>query len=366
MAVRDSGKKATGTFCAKHRAPTAGWSGLSGRRCLSPLSGPLVDRFGRRHTDLRVSVTDRCNIRCFYCMPPGGVPFRPHEAILRFEEIQRLVRVAAGLGIRQVRLTGGEPLVRKGICRLVALVAAVEGVDDVAMTTNGILLSRFAEPLKEAGLDRLNVSLDTLDRRKFREITRHDELPRVLEGIDAALDAGFRQIKLNALAIRGQTEEEVVRLAEFARRRGLQLRFIEFMPMDGHGQWASDRVLPGQEILRTLGDHYGPLRPQTPEGSTAPARQYQLPDGGPIGVIASVTEPFCGRCSRLRLTADGQVQNCLFSTERWDARALLRGGASDQELVQLIRDSVGAKRRSHGTDDGDFATTEWSMHQIGG
>jgi len=327
----------------------------------------LIDPFGRRHTDLRVSVTDRCNLRCFYCMPPQGVvPFRPHEDILRFEEIQRLVRVAAGLGIRQVRLTGGEPLVRRGICRLVALVAGVEGIDDVAMTTNGVLLSRFAEPLKEAGLHRLNVSLDTLDRSGFRQITRHDELPRVLAGIDAARSAGFRRIKLNALAIRGQTEQQIVPLAEFARTRGLQLRFIEFMPMDGHGQWTADRVLPGEEILRILSDHYGPLRPRTPEGSTAPARRYLLPGGTPIGVIPSVTEPFCGLCSRLRLTAEGQVQNCLFSTKRWDARALLRAGASDRQLAQMIRDCVRAKRRSHGTDDGDFAATKWSMHQIGG
>jgi cyclic pyranopterin phosphate synthase len=327
---------------------------------------PLVDRFGRPHTDLRVSVTDRCNLRCFYCKPPDGVPFRPHEAILRFEEIERLVRVAAGLGIREVRLTGGEPLVRKGICQLVALLAGVEGIDDLSMTTNGILLSRFAERLREAGLDRLNISLDTLDPRKFRQLTLHDELPRVLEGIDAALGAGFRQIKLNALAIRGQTEEEVVPLAEFARARGLRLRFIEFMPMDGHGQWATDRVLPGEEILRILTDHYGPLRPLTPEQSTAPARQYQLPDGSLVGVIPSVTEPFCGRCSRLRLTSEGQVQNCLFSSKRWDARSLLRAGASDEELSQLIRDAVAAKPRSHGTENGEFAETEWSMHQIGG
>lgn len=327
----------------------------------------LVDRFGRVHTDLRVSVTDRCNVRCFYCMPPEGVPFRPHGEVLRLEEIERFVRVAAGLGIRDVRLTGGEPLVRKGVDALVEMLAAVPGVEDLSMTTNGILLARYAERLKQAGLHRLNVSLDTLDPGQFREITGHDELPRVLEGIEAALCAGFRHTKLNALAIRGVTETQIVPLARFARQRGLLLRFIEFMPMDGHGQWRRARVLSGSEVLRVLAEAFGPLAPCTPPGSTAPAQEYSFSDGGGrVGVIASVTAPFCGTCSRVRLTSDGQVQNCLFGSGRWDARALLRGGASDAQLAELLREAVGAKREAHGTDNGAFAKTEWVMRQIGG
>jgi cyclic pyranopterin phosphate synthase len=330
-------------------------------------AGPLVDRFGRKHTDLRVSVTDRCNIRCFYCMPPEGVPFRAHDEILRFEQIERFVRVAARLGISEVRLTGGEPTVRKDISRLVSMLAAIPGIDDLSMTTNGILLAPLAGRLKEAGLDRLNISLDTLDREKYRQITQHDELPRVLEGIDAAIRAGFRPLKLNALAIRRLTEDEVVPLAEFARNRDIELRFIEFMPLDGHGQWSRQRVLPGEEILRILRHGVGPLEPVIAAGSTAPAEQYRFLDGGGVvAVIGSVSKPFCDRCSRLRLTADGQVQNCLFSNRRWDARGLLQANEPDEELACLIRDAVAAKCETHGTDNGEFAKTEWSMHQIGG
>ncbi|NQT16880.1 MAG: radical SAM protein, partial [Planctomycetes bacterium] len=208
-------------------------------------TGPLVDRFGRVHADLRISVTDRCNLRCDYCMREEGVTFRSHDEMLTFEEIGRFVSVAAGLGIREVRLTGGEPLVRKGICGLVEMLAAVPGIDDLAMTTNGILLPEYAEPLKAAGLDRLNISLDTLSRSEFLRISRRDELPNVLAGIMAAHRVGFRQIKLNALAIRGRTEREVVPLAEFARRYGMELRFIEFMPLDGDVRWEPDQVLSG-------------------------------------------------------------------------------------------------------------------------
>lgn len=326
----------------------------------------LVDRLGRTQTDLRVSVTDRCNIRCFYCMPPEGVPFQPHDRILRFEEIERFVRVAASLGVDEVRLTGGEPLVRKGVARLVAMLAAVPGIADLSMTTNGILLGPMAGELKAAGLGRLNISLDTLDRAAFARLTGFDELPRVLEGIEAAVAAGFRGTKLNALAIHGLTETEVVPLAHFARRRGLELRFIEFMPMDGHGQWELAKVLPGAEVLRILAREFGPLEPCTPHGSTAPARRFRFADGGQVGVICSVSEPFCGTCSRLRLTSEGQVQNCLFSNDRWDARAVLRGGGTDEALARLVCDAVAAKRASHGSDNGDFVKSDWVMRQIGG
>jgi len=333
------------------------------------IAGPLVDRFGRVHTDLRISVTDRCNIRCVYCMPEKGVEFRAHSEILRFEEIQRFVRVAARLGIREVRLTGGEPLVRRGVCRLVEMLAAVPGIVDLSMTTNGILLPQYAEALKAAGLDRLNISLDTLSRRKFQEISRRDELPRVLDGIAAAHRAGFRKIKLNALAIRGYTEEEVVPLAKFACGYGMELRFIEFMPLDGNDQWAADRVLSGREILDILTDAFGPIEPVASDGSPAPATQYRFLHGGPpIGLINTVSEPFCHRCSRLRLTADGRVRSCLFSAEndQRDARTLLRTGGSDDQLAELIRETVLAKRRSHGSESGRFSRTGRSMHQIGG
>jgi cyclic pyranopterin phosphate synthase len=331
------------------------------------MTGHLIDRFRRVHTDLRISVTDRCNLRCVYCMPEGGVAFRHHGEILRFEEIRRFVQVAARLGIREVRLTGGEPLVRRDVCRLVEYLAAVPGVDDLAMTTNAILLPRYAEALKAAGLGRLNISLDTLDRRKFRQISRRDELPRVLQGIEAARQAGFRKIKLNALAIRDFTEEEVVPLAHFARHRDLQLRFIEFMPLDGDDRWNARRVLSGREILAILGKAFGRMEPVARDGSRAPATQYRFPDGGPpVGLIPTVSAPFCHRCSRLRLTAEGKLCNCLFSPEQWDARSALRTGGADEQLVTLIRDAVDAKEERHGSASGRFCRSGRSMHQIGG
>jgi cyclic pyranopterin phosphate synthase len=331
------------------------------------MSGPLVDTFGRAHSDLRVSVTDRCNIRCAYCMPEHGVEFKPHSAILTFEEIERFVRVIAGLGVRKLRLTGGEPLVRRGICRLVQMLSAVPGIAEVAMTTNGVLLAQYAEELRAAGLTRLNVSLDTLDREKFREISRRDDLAKVLEGIAAAQRAGFSEIKLNAVAIRGQSEDDVVPLARFARQNGFELRFIEFMPLDGQDRWERRRVLPGEEILRLLAAGIGPLEPVVEANGRAPATEYRFSDGlGRVGVIASVSEPFCDRCGRLRLTAEGVLRNCLFSTEDWDVRTLLRSGADDGALADLVCRAVRSKKRQRGTDQGQFAETRQAMHQIGG
>lgn len=331
------------------------------------LAGPLVDRFGRVHTDLRVSVTDRCNLRCYYCMPAWGVDFRPHAAILSFEEITRVVGVAARLGIRKLRLTGGEPLVRKGICDLVAMLAHIPGIEDVALTTNAVLLAPLAQPLRAAGLHRLNISLDTLDRKRFKDISLRDELPQVLAGIDAAMAAEFRQIKLNTVAIRGRTEQDVVPLAHFARQRGLSLRFIEVMPLDGDARWTREMVLTGAEILEILGQHFGPLVPVSAPGDRAPAREYRFPDGqGTIGIIATVSQPFCSRCSRLRLTSEGQIRNCLFSREVWDARAVLRSGGSDADLARLFHAAVGAKKEQHGTDTGHLAPPAHAMHEIGG
>jgi len=327
----------------------------------------LADSFGRPHTDLRISVTDRCNLRCDYCMPSEGVQFRPHGAILTFEEIERFVRTAAGLGIRKVRLTGGEPLVRKGICRLVEMLVAVPGIEEVAMTTNGALLADHAGPLAAAGLRRLNVSLDTLSRDRFIEISHCDELARVLEGIAAACRAGFRQVKLNTVAVRGRTEAEVAPLAEFARELGVELRFIEFMPADGADRWTSRQVLPGNEILEILTREIGPLEPVPEPGGNAPAVRYRFADGrGSIGLIRSVSHPFCDRCGRLRLTAEGSLRNCIFSGRSWDGRALLRGGATDGQVADLVRQAVWAKKRQHGSDNGELTPTDRAMHQIGG
>ena len=331
------------------------------------IMGPLSDCHGRVHTELRISVTDRCNLRCDYCMPAEGVQFRPHTEILTYEEIERFVRVAAKLGVRKVRITGGEPLVRKGIVSLVAKLAIVSGIDDLAVTTNGVLLGQFASALKTAGLQRLNISLDTLDRERFREVTRRDELPQVLEGIAAARRAGFARIRLNALAIRGLTEEEIVPLARFAREQHCELRFIEFMPADADEKWNSGRVLPGEEILQTLSDEIGPLEPVSHNGSHAPASQYRFLDGGgQIGLIRCVTRPFCGGCNRLRLTADGNVQNCLFSDRQWDAKAVLRGGGTQRQLAQLIQVAISAKSKARGTHHGELARSHRPMHQIGG
>ncbi len=336
-------------------------------RQLLDTAGPLVDHYGRVHTDLRISVTDRCNIRCRYCMPAGSVRFEPREEILQFEEIERFTRVAAELGIRKIRLTGGEPLLRRDLCRLVEMLAAVPGIVDLAMTTNGTLLADHATALRRAGLARLNVSLDTLGREKFRRITGCDGLAQVLEGIAAARRAGFEQIKLNSLAIRGFSEEEVVPLARFARQHGVELRFIEFMPLDGQRDWSGERVLPSEEILEILAGGIGPLEAAAGHRSRAPAAEYRFVDGGGrIGLIASVSEPFCDHCNRLRLTADGKLRNCLFSSQQWDARAVLRAGGSRQELARLIRLAVVAKKKAHGTDEGGFVRSDRTMHQIGG
>lgn len=325
----------------------------------------LLDSYGRLHTDLRVSVTDRCNLRCRYCMPEAGVEFRPHAAILAFEEIARFVRVAAGLGVRKVRLTGGEPLVRKGVVDLVRLLAALT-IDDLALTTNGVLLSEMAGDLAAAGLARVNISLDTLDRRRFAEISGTDALPQVLAGIEAARAAGFRQIKLNTVAVRGQTETEAVPLVRYAMERGISLRFIELMPMDGQCRWSPGQVLPGREILAILSREIGPLRPVPMKKPLGAAVEYEFLDGGRIGVAPAVTAPFCGHCSRLRLTSEGQIRNCLFSPESWDARAVLRGSGGDDELAALLRAAVARKKERRGTDQGTLEPATRAMYQIGG
>jgi cyclic pyranopterin phosphate synthase len=325
----------------------------------------LVDTFGRRHTDLRISVTDRCNLRCTYCMPAEAI-FRPREELLAYEEIARVATVAAGLGVRTIRLTGGEPLLRRDLAALVALLVAVPGIDEVALTTNGLLLAEQAEALSAAGLRRLNVSLDSLREDVFERIARRRGLDRVLAGLAAARRAGFEEIRINAVSIRDLTEDEVVPLARFCRREGFHLRFIEFMPLDAEEAWDRSRVLSGADVRAILEREIGPLVAETAGDPGQPALDYRWADGGRVGFINPVTRPFCDRCDRLRLTADGQFRNCLFSTTEWDVKALLRGGGSDEEIAALLRACVAAKKAAHGFDTPEFARPARAMYQIGG
>ena len=331
------------------------------------MTPPLIDSLGRVHTNLRISVTDRCNIRCFYCMPDENIRFKPRHEILSFEEIERFARNVARLGVNKLRFTGGEPLVRAELPVLVERLAAIAGIEDIALTTNGILLAEQAEPLKAAGLRRLNISLDALNETTFRTIARRDGLDRVLAGIFAAQRVGFEKIRLNAVAIRGITEDEVVPLGQFARQHGLEMRFIEFMPLDAEQHWQAAQVLGGEEIRARLEAAFGPLLPAARPDPSQPATDFVFADGiGRIGFINPVTQPFCSDCNRLRLTAEGKVRNCLFSMVEWDARELLRGGASDDDIAQLVRDCVAAKKPGHGIDSPEFVRPERAMYQIGG
>ncbi len=341
----------------------------------------LVDGFGRVHTDLRISVTDRCNLRCTYCMPLD-VAFKPREELLSYEEIVRVARVAAGLGIRSIRITGGEPLVRRDVAELVRQLVTISGIAEVSLTTNGLLLEEQAADLRRAGLHRLNVSLDALNEDAFERIARRQGLARVLAGLAAAKAAGFQSIRINAVSIRGLTEGEIVPLAEFCRREGFHLRFIEFMPLDGESSWSDGQVLSGREVRDMLTRHFGPLIPAVRGDAGQPAIDYSyanhdianaamgaagLPtQAAGVGFIDPVTQPFCDRCDRLRLTADGQFRNCLFSTTEWDARHALRAGGSDDEIARLLRDCVLAKRAAHGIGTPAFERPARAMYQIGG
>src|SRR5262245_14287563 len=328
---------------------------------------PLLDQLGRKHTSLRISVTDRCNIRCFYCMPNENVQFLPRREILTFEEFTRFVRIVSQMGVRRLRLTGGEPLVRADLNRLVAQLAALPLVDDLALTTNGILLAEQAAELRTAGLARLNISLDTLSEDTFQKISRRTGLDRVLAGIAAAQNAGFERIRLNAIAIHCLTENEIVPIARLTRDRQLELRFIEYMPLDAEHHWQSSDVLDGDAIRNILEAEFGPLVPVDRPHSSQPATDFVYADGGGrIGLIRPVSQPFCGDCDRLRLTAEGQVRNCLFSTAEWDARALLRNNGTDAALADLVRDCVRAKAPAHGINTVEFIRPERAMYQIGG
>ena len=328
---------------------------------------PLIDSFGRLHSNLRVSVTDRCNIRCFYCMPNENVRFMPRDEILTFEEIERLVRVAAGRGINKLRITGGEPLVRAQLPVLISRLAKIPGIDDIAMTTNGILLADQAEALCQAGLKRLNISLDGLREETFERIARRPGLDQVLEGIAVAKQLGFEKIRLNAVAIAGISEEEIVPLGRFAREQQLELRFIEFMPLDAEGNWQREQVLEGNLIRQQLEDAFGPLLPADRHDRSQPAVDYRFADGkGMIGFINPVSEPFCGDCNRLRVTAEGQFRNCLFSHQEWDVRELMRSGQSDLDISAMLSECVAAKKTGHGIDSPDFEQPARAMFQIGG
>ncbi|PZS10526.1 MAG: GTP 3',8-cyclase MoaA [Solirubrobacterales bacterium] len=327
---------------------------------------PLQDGHGRLIGDLRVSVTDRCNFRCQYCMPAEGLPWIERDSVLTFEEIARLVTLFSSMGVHDLRLTGGEPLVRRGFPRLVEMLASIGGIDDLSVTTNGFLLQRDAEALVRAGVNRFNVSVDSLQQDRFYELTRRDALPQVLAGLE--LLATFPEahpIKINAVAIRDFTEEEALPFARFARTTPFEVRFIEFMPLDADQAWTPDQVLSGEEIRAAIHEVY-PLEAE-PRERSATARIYRFADGhGKIGFINPVSEPFCGDCNRIRLTADGRLRTCLFSLNETDLRGPLRGGADDGELERIIREAVWLKELKHHVGEPGFIQPARSMSAIGG
>ncbi len=330
------------------------------------LMEPLFDGHGRRISDLRVSVTDRCNFRCQYCMPAEGLPWLERSELLSFEEIERLVRLMVAMGIEDVRLTGGEPLVRRDFPRLVGMLSAIEGLKDLSLTTNGYLLERDAAALVDAGISRVNVSIDSLQRDRFFQITRRDSLPQVLRGLEElAKHPEVHPIKVNAVAMRGFTEEEAIPFAEFARSTAFQVRFIEFMPLDADQAWTPDSVLTGEE-LRQIIDAVYPIE-ELPREPSATARVFRFADGqGEIGFINPVSEPFCSDCNRIRLTAEGKLRTCLFSLHETDLRDPLRAGASEAELEQIVRDAVWRKELKHHVGEPGFRQPPRSMSAIGG
>ncbi len=311
---------------------------------------PLIDTYGRIHDNLRLSVTDRCNIRCFYCMPETDVKFQPREQLLTFEEIERFVRVAASMGVRKLRLTGGEPLVRKDLAKLVRKLAAIEGIEDLALTTNGVLLADQARELYDAGLRRLNIHLDTLDRERFKKITRRDELDKVLHAIELCREIGYGPIKINAVAVKNLVEEDIVPLARYGRERGIEIRYIEFMPLDSQNLWDRGRVLLADDMIAMLEREIGPLEEIPDRDTRAPATEYRFADGiGRVGFVASVSRPFCLNCNRLRLTSDGKIRYCLFAIDETDVRDLLRAsdfGRADSRGDSLRRSCKMARSRN--------------------
>jgi cyclic pyranopterin phosphate synthase len=334
---------------------------------ISPVDAlPLLDSFGRIGSDLRLSVTDRCNFRCVYCMPADGLDWLPREEVLSFEEATRLVGILVGCGIDTVRLTGGEPLARSQLERLVAMIAGEFPAVDLSMTTNGYRLADKASALVAAGLRRVNVSMDSMRPERFHAMTRRDALPRVLEGIEAAARAGLRPLKINAVMVRGVNDDEVVDFAQLARENDYHVRFIEYMPLDAGHEWTREQVVPSAELKARI-DRVYTLR-RADEDGPEPAVRYVFADGatGSVGFIASVTEPFCGSCNRLRLTADGHFRTCLFALDEYDLKGPMRSGASDAELESIIRSAVAKKWAGHRINSPDFVAPERSMSQIGG
>lgn len=330
-----------------------------------PTDGPLVDPFGRIHTDLRISVTDRCNLRCTYCMPDGDVTFLPKAELLTLGEIVRLATVAARLGVDSVRITGGEPLVRKGIVEIVEALAAI-GFDDLSMTTNGTELARLARPLARAGLRRVNVSCDSLRPEVFSGLRRRATLGPVLHAMSAAEDAGLTPVKMNVVLVPGENDGELIEFARLARQTGRIVRFIEFMPLDASGRWRPGLVVPGRRVIEEIGAVF-PLQRVGDPSDPAPASRFRFVDGaGEIGIVSSVTEPFCGRCNRLRLMADGAIRNCLFSDDELSLRDAMRSGGTNADLELLFRQSVWGKLPGHGINDPGFLQPARSMSRIGG
>ena len=326
----------------------------------------LTDTHGRTVRDLRISVTDRCNLRCVYCMPAEGMPWLPKDDLLTYEEITRFARIALGLGVTGIRLTGGEPTVRQDLPVLVAMLDRLAPGLDLSLTTNGLKLVAMAEALKNAGLKRVNVSLDTLDPARFHRIARRDRFHEVIAGLEAARRVGFAPIKVNAVLMRGFNEDEAVPLARWGRAHGYEVRFIEWMPLDFQHGWSREKLVPAAEIVAQIGAEF-PLEPVEGDDPSAPARRFRYRDGvGTVGVIASVTQPFCGHCDRIRLTADGQIRTCLFSLKEYDFRRAMRAGASDEEIAALLRAAVLRKEPGHLINSPFFRQPERGMSAIGG
>jgi cyclic pyranopterin phosphate synthase len=327
----------------------------------------LVDSYGRVHDNLRISVTDRCNIRCFYCMPEHAAEFVPKAEILSFEEIERFAGIATRLGIRKLRLTGGEPLLRKDLAVLIEKLSAIAGIEDIALTTNGVTLADHAEGLYKAGLRRINIHLDTLDRGRFQQITRRDDFGNVMAGIERCLSLGYNPIKINAVAVKDLVEPDIVPLAEFGRRHGIEIRYIEFMPLDAQGLWLRDRVLFQADIVRMLEQGIGRLEAIPDADPRAPASEFRFADGiGRVGFISSVSRPFCLNCNRLRLTADGKLRYCLFAIEETDVKGALRSGTSDEAVMEAIRSTVAGKWLGHEINSAKFVAPPRPMYSIGG
>lgn len=337
-----------------------------------PGSAPsLTDTFGRLHDNLRISVTDRCNIRCFYCMPEEASAYAPRQEILSFEEIAEVVAAAVAMGVRKLRLTGGEPLLRRDLPRLIEQLLAIAGVEDLALTTNAVLLADHAEALYAAGLRRLNIHLDTLDAARFHQITRRNDFAKVMAGIDRAQELGFGQLKLNAVAVKNLIEPDILPLARFGRERNIEIRFIEFMPLDAQDLWDLSKVLTQDAIMAQLTQEFGPLDPVPDADPRAPATEFRYRDTGQrLGFVSSVSRPFCANCNRLRLTADGKLRYCLFAIEEMDVRNLLRGGLPPAErqfaLQQAISANIRAKWAGHAINTQKFVAPPRPMHSIGG